>query len=184
MNIQEIIINLKVIESLEVNQKLITKETILNIEPLSIIPEFARRWLRQDSREESIKKITSVVDKAIVIIEKQQGIKKLERESLLETRRYIENNDNNTKNNKNNKNNKNLIQSVYYDCDEIINSDDSLDTVSIENSDCSIDILYYLYKSKKGLHNLKKTYYSSVKTGAEIDFIIDKIQAIYDKYNK
>ena len=34
MNVQELVINLKVISSLGVNQKLITKEVILNIERL------------------------------------------------------------------------------------------------------------------------------------------------------
>ena len=147
MNTKEIIINLKVIESLEINQKLITKETILNIEPLSIIPEFARRWIRQDSREESIKKINSIVDKAILFISEKQ-----------------------------NKNN--LSKSIYFDCNDNITDSD------YDNSDFSINILSYLFNSIKGLENLKKTYISSVKTVSEIDFIIDKIQAINKKYNK
>tara|TARA_B100000963_G_scaffold5656_1_gene4282 strand:- start:225 stop:680 length:456 start_codon:yes stop_codon:yes gene_type:complete len=70
MNVQELVINLKVISSLGINQKLITKDIILNVEPLSIIPEFARRWLRQDNREESIKKIDNVVDQSIEYLKK------------------------------------------------------------------------------------------------------------------
>lgn len=65
MNVQELVINLKVISSLGINQKLITKNIILNIEPLSIIPEFARRWFRQDNRTETIIKINNVIDQSI-----------------------------------------------------------------------------------------------------------------------
>ena len=124
MNLQEIIINLKVIESLEANQKLITKETILNIEPLSIIPEFARRWVRQDNREESIKKITFIVDKAIEIIElemndspKKSSILEMESDSSSSSAEDVSK----LNNNNNNKKSNNLIQSVYYDCGEITN---------------------------------------------------------------
>ena len=42
MNVQELVINLKVISTVGVNQKLNTKNIILNVEPLSIIPEFAQ----------------------------------------------------------------------------------------------------------------------------------------------
>ena len=121
MNLQEIIINLKVIESLEANQKLITKETILNIEPLSIIPEFARRWIRQDNREESIKKITFIVDKVIEIIElemndspKKSSILEMESDSSSSSAEDVSKLNNDKKSN-------NLIQSVYYDCGEITN---------------------------------------------------------------
>tara|TARA_Y100001970_G_C14245271_1_gene867699 strand:- start:4072 stop:4494 length:423 start_codon:yes stop_codon:yes gene_type:complete len=135
MNIQELIVNLKVLESLETNQKLITKETILNIESLSIIPESARRWLRQDNREESIKKITNIVDSAI---------------NIIESKKYGDNN--------------NLSSTMYYDCKE----DNEVD---INN----VNIIDYLVKSKKGLHNLKNTYSACKKTVAKIDWIIDKI---------
>ena len=71
---EEIIINLKVLESLEKNQKLISRGSYLNIEPLSIIPEAIRRWHRQDNRNETLKKINLVVNSAIELInQKNEG---------------------------------------------------------------------------------------------------------------
>jgi len=69
MNIEEIIINLKIIEKLEINDKLITRETYLNIEPKTIFPEWFRRWNRQDNRNETIKKINTIVNDSIDILE-------------------------------------------------------------------------------------------------------------------
>tara|TARA_Y100000768_G_scaffold387873_1_gene380768 strand:+ start:822 stop:1277 length:456 start_codon:yes stop_codon:yes gene_type:complete len=65
MDIDEILINLKVLENLEANQKLISRGPYLNIEFQSIIPEWVRRWRRQDSRNETLKKINLVVNSAI-----------------------------------------------------------------------------------------------------------------------
>ena len=178
MNLQEIIINLKVIESLEANQKLITKETILNIEPLSIIPEFARRWLRQDNREETIKKINYIIDKAIEIIELETNNKQIENSSILEMETESSSSSSNEELTKTKPNN--LIQSVYYDCGEITNKKKVRFNTKYKSS---INLLDYLYKSRKGLHNLKKTYFSCIKTCAKIDFIIDKIDNTYNFYN-
>ena len=152
MNIQELVINLKVIASLGVNQKLITKEIILNVEPLSIFPEFARRWLRQDNREETIRKITYIVDESIKYAQQQHEKKEKQNNS----------NNNNTK---------------FHDCgSDKSNDSDDMSTVSIRTeSDENIDILKYLVLSKKGLENLKKTYSPCIKTVAKIDWIIDKI---------
>jgi hypothetical protein len=72
MDIDEILINLKVLAELQVNQKLITRDQYLNIEYVSIIPEFLRRWKRQDNRNEAIKKINLVVHSAIEHIEKEK----------------------------------------------------------------------------------------------------------------
>lgn len=65
MDIDEILINLKVLENLEANQKLISRGPYLNIEFQSIIPEWFRRWRRQDTRNETLKKINLVVNSAI-----------------------------------------------------------------------------------------------------------------------
>lgn len=73
MDTEEIFINLKVLESLDKNQKLISRGKFLNVEPISIIPEFARRWYRQDNRDETIKKINLIVNSAIDIIRKQEN---------------------------------------------------------------------------------------------------------------
>lgn len=63
--IDEILINLKVLESLDINKKLITRDTYLNVEPNKTIPEFIRRWWRQDDRNETLRKIDDVIEKAL-----------------------------------------------------------------------------------------------------------------------
>ena len=73
MDSEEIFINLKVLESLDKNKKLISRGKFLNIEPISIIPEFIRRWHRQDNRDETIKKINLIVNSAIDIIKEQDS---------------------------------------------------------------------------------------------------------------
>jgi hypothetical protein len=65
MDIEEIVVNLKVLETLEKHQKLITRGSYLNIETRSIVPQAIRRWNRQDSRHETIRKINTVIDAAI-----------------------------------------------------------------------------------------------------------------------
>ena len=71
MEPEEIFINLKVLESLDKDQKLISRGPYMNIEPHSIIPEWLRRWHRQDNRNECIKKINLIVNSAIDYIENQ-----------------------------------------------------------------------------------------------------------------
>jgi hypothetical protein len=74
MDIDEILINLGVLSKVQANQKLITRDKYLNIEYVSIIPEFIRRWKRQDNRDETIKKITLVVHSAIDFLKnKKEG---------------------------------------------------------------------------------------------------------------
>ena len=65
MDLDEVLVNLKVLEQLQVNQKLISRGPYLNIEYESIIPEFIRRWRRQDNRNETIKKINIIVNSAL-----------------------------------------------------------------------------------------------------------------------
>jgi len=65
MDIDEVLVNLKVLEQIQVNQKLISRGPYLNIEYESIIPEFFRRWRRQDNRNETIKKINLVINSAL-----------------------------------------------------------------------------------------------------------------------
>ena len=69
MDLEETIINLRILNKLDKNQKLITRGAYLNIESKSIVPEFVRRWNRQDNRFETIKKINAVVNSAISNIE-------------------------------------------------------------------------------------------------------------------
>jgi hypothetical protein len=61
----EVAVNLKVIASIQVNTKLYTKGSYLNIEQPMFIPESVRRWYRQDSRDEAIKRIDRTISKAI-----------------------------------------------------------------------------------------------------------------------
>ena len=63
--IDEVLINLKVLESLEINKKLVTRDTYLNVETNQFIPVGIRRWWRQDDRNETLRKIDDIVDKAL-----------------------------------------------------------------------------------------------------------------------
>jgi hypothetical protein len=72
MDIEEIIINLKILQKLEKNQKIITRGAYLNIESPSLIPEFIRRWNRQDNRVETLKRINTIVNSAIENLDKNE----------------------------------------------------------------------------------------------------------------
>jgi hypothetical protein len=69
MDIEEIVINLKILSQLDKNQKLITRGSYINIEGPSLIPEFIRRWNRQENRAETIKKINTIINSAIDLID-------------------------------------------------------------------------------------------------------------------
>ena len=84
MDIEEIIINLKILEKLDKNQKLITRGAYLNIEPNSLIPECLRRWNRQDNRQETIKKINSVINTAITYLKNTND------ENIFDVKNYLE----------------------------------------------------------------------------------------------
>lgn len=60
MNIEEIIINLKILEKYKLIKHLL--HVILIIEPQSLVQECFRRWNRQDNRNEVIKKINSIIN--------------------------------------------------------------------------------------------------------------------------
>ena len=77
MDIEEIYINLKVLESLNKNQKLISRGQYINVETNSIIPEFIRRWHRQDNRNETLNKINLIVNSAIEYIQNDQNPNKI-----------------------------------------------------------------------------------------------------------
>ena len=67
--IDNITINLNVLSNLEQNKKIITKESYLNVEKQSYIPEGIRRTWRGDSRNETVKKIEMIINKAIELKE-------------------------------------------------------------------------------------------------------------------
>lgn len=75
MEIEEIIINLKLLEQVEKGQKLITRDAYLNIEPTTFIPECIRRWKRQDNRNETIKTINRIINDALSLLAKEPRIK-------------------------------------------------------------------------------------------------------------
>jgi uncharacterized protein (UPF0305 family) len=61
----ELTVNLIVISKVQVNTKLYTSGIYLNLEQPSYVPESVRRWIRQDSRDETIKKINRIVMRAL-----------------------------------------------------------------------------------------------------------------------
>jgi len=61
----ELVVNLIVISKVQINTKLYTSGIYLNLEQPSYIPESVRRWIRQDSRDETIKKINRIVTRAL-----------------------------------------------------------------------------------------------------------------------
>jgi|UniRef100_A0A6C0HXP4 hypothetical protein len=76
MDAEEVIINLKLLSQVEKGQKLITRDAYLNIEgPYLFVPEFVRRWRRQDSRHETVKCINRVVNDAIALLKKDPAMK-------------------------------------------------------------------------------------------------------------
>ena len=75
MNIEEIIINLKLLSQVEKGQKIITKDTYLNIETRALVPECIRRWNRQDSRHETLRAINRIVNDAISLVQTDTRIR-------------------------------------------------------------------------------------------------------------
>jgi len=61
----ELVVNLIVISKVQINTKLYTSGIYLNLEQPSYVPESVRRWIRQDSRDETIKKINRIVTRAL-----------------------------------------------------------------------------------------------------------------------
>ena len=157
MDIEEIYINLKVLQSLDKNQKLISRGQYLNIEPVSIIPEAIRRWQRQDNRNETIKKINLIVNSAIEYIVKT------------ENRRPIRSNDNK-------QNTKKHEKREYKEDDNILE-----DELFIVNNDTNKhNMKDYLGNALVGIKNLKETYATCSQTCARIDVIINKINHVLE----
>lgn len=65
MDVEDILINLKVIENIGVNEKLNSNGQYLNVEYESIVPEGLRRWIRRDNRQSTLRKIRNVIQCAI-----------------------------------------------------------------------------------------------------------------------
>lgn len=68
----ELIVNLTILSQVEKNRKLLTKDTYLNMEQktqLLQVPEAVRRWWRGDNRDNTLKKIDLIINKAIDFID-------------------------------------------------------------------------------------------------------------------
>ena len=72
MNYEDILVNLKVLEKIQIDEKLISRDQYLNIEYSSVIPVGVRRWWRQDNRNEMIKKIRLIIHSAIQILKENK----------------------------------------------------------------------------------------------------------------
>ncbi len=73
-----IIINLKVIASIQPNDKINTSDNFLNIETKNLIPQFVKRWWRHDDRNESLNRIDDIITEALgknnaIILENVEG---------------------------------------------------------------------------------------------------------------
>lgn len=62
--LDEIIVNLKLLSTLDINKKIITTEKFLNVESGTILEGLQRLW-RGDSRDETVKRIDNIITKAI-----------------------------------------------------------------------------------------------------------------------
>ena len=151
MDKEEIYVNLRVLQGLDKNQKLISRGSYLNVEAVSIIPEFFRRWHRQDNRNECLKKITLVVNSAI------DYILKLSDTSVTP----LNSNHWDT--------NKGLVDVESKHINAKMN-DTNLSEINIMKG--------YLKDSLKGIQNLKETYATDTQTCARIDVIVNKINTI------
>ena len=65
MDVDTCIISLKIIAGLQVGQRLNSTENYINIEPSSIIPEFVRRWKRNDSRQQTFRILNIILNNSI-----------------------------------------------------------------------------------------------------------------------
>ena len=65
--IDELVTNLTILSKVEQNKKIMAKDTLINIEPSSYIPESIRRTARGDSRDVTVKKIDNIIMKSIRI---------------------------------------------------------------------------------------------------------------------
>jgi len=65
MDLDDVIINLKLLAMVGKHQKLVTRDVYLNIEARSIVPESLRRWKRGDDRHGAIQKINQTINAAL-----------------------------------------------------------------------------------------------------------------------
>ena len=71
----DVTVNLKLLARVQKHQKIITRDTFLNVETKSLIPECVRRWRRGDDRHTTIQKINNVVTAAIELVPSTPAIR-------------------------------------------------------------------------------------------------------------
>ena len=76
MEYEDILVNLKVLEKVQINEKLHSRGKYLNVEYVSVVPLSIRRWLRQDTRDEMLKKIKNVIQTGLNILEDDETLKR------------------------------------------------------------------------------------------------------------
>ena len=75
MDVDEVVVNLKVLAKVGKQQKLVTRDAFFNIEARSVVPEFLRRWKRGDDRNATLLKINQVVKLAFRFLPEHPEIK-------------------------------------------------------------------------------------------------------------
>ena len=74
MEKEDILINLKVLAHIQVNEKLISRSQYLNVEYVSVVPLSFRRWLRQDNRTLMLSKIRLVINSALSLNDQEDEV--------------------------------------------------------------------------------------------------------------
>lgn len=85
----ELVVNLIVISKVQINTKLYTSGIYLNLEQSSYVPESIRRWVRKDSRDETIKKINRIVTRALEELKRDHVNNKGYKSHLLEAKKGL-----------------------------------------------------------------------------------------------
>ena len=83
----DVTVNLKLLARVQKHQKIVTRDTFLNVESKSLVPECIRRWRRGDDRHTTINKINSVVTAGIELVPSTPSI----RNELIEAAEGIKN---------------------------------------------------------------------------------------------
>ena len=83
----DVTVNLKLLARVQKHQKIVTRDTFLNVESKSLVPECIRRWRRGDDRHTTINKINSVVTAGIELLPSTPWI----RNELIEAAECIKN---------------------------------------------------------------------------------------------
>jgi len=91
MDYQDILVNLKVLEHVQVDEKLISNGQYLNIEYKSIVPVSLRRWYRQDNRNEMLKKIKLIIQNASDKLRHEERIEDSQNGSIILEGEIVEN---------------------------------------------------------------------------------------------